>query len=180
MARRDGTLVVSTDRRAFAYFYESDIVCGSTADLGVVWTKKAEPSQTAWNIAISPNADFVALYMSETQGMGQPLAHYVQIFSGKDGRPIGKVPVDPLQSLAISPDGKLLAGVPRDPQRGWVSGTQPTLQISDVASGKKISTVVVDEFKMSNGELFPVNALFTPDGKNLVTSARSAKLWDVG
>jgi hypothetical protein len=179
LARRDGTLVVSVNRKAFAYFYESEIVYGGTADLNPVWVKKAEPAVTVWDIAISPNADFVALYASENQGLGQPQAHYCQILSGKDGSPIGKVPVEPLQSLAISPDGKLLAAALRDSQRGFMSGVQPILQVFDVASGKRLSTLAVDQFKAGNGELFPVTALFTPDGTNLLTSARTTKVWDV-
>jgi len=180
IARRDGTLVMPVNRKAFTYFYENDVVYGATADLSVTWTKKADPSVTIWNIAISPTADFVALYVSESQGMAKARTHTVQVLSGKDGSLVGTVPVDPLQALAISPGGKLLAAAQRDPQRGLVSGTQPTMQVFDVASGKKLSTVIVDEFKLSSGEMFPVTTLFTPDGKNLITSARSAKLWEVG
>ena len=177
IARRDGTLVMPVNRKAFAYFYENDIVYGSTADLGVTWTTKADPSVTIWNIAISPNADFVALYVSETQGMAQPRTHTVQVLSGKDGSLVGTVPVDPLQALAISPDGKLLAAALRDPQKGFVSGTQPTLQVFDVASGKKLSTVIVDEFKLGSGEMFPVNHPLHAGRQEPDHSARSAKLY---
>ncbi len=179
LARRDGTLVVSPNRKAFAYFYESEIVYGNTSDLGPVWMKKADPAITIWDIAIAPNAEYVALYASESQGVGQPQAHYCEILSGKDGGVIGKVPVEPLQSLAISADGKLLAAALRDSQRGWMSGVQPTMHVFDIATGKRLSTLTVDQFKAGNGELFPVNALFTADGTNLVTSARTTKVWDV-
>jgi hypothetical protein len=179
LARRDGSLVVSANRKAFAYFYESEIVYGGTADLTTAWMKRVEPEVAVWDVAISPTADFVALYMSETQGAGQPQSHYVQLYSGKDGSPAGKVPVEPLQSLAVSPGGKLVAAALRDAQRGWVAGVQPGLQVFDVASGKRISTLVVDQFKAGNGDLFPVTAQFTPDGASLLTSARTTKVWDL-
>lgn len=181
LSRRDGTLVVSASCKAFAYFYESDIVFGATADLTPAWTRKAEPAVTVWDIAISPNAEFVALYGSENQGAGQPQAHSVQILSGKDGRPIAKVPVEePLQSMAISPDGKLLAAAQRDSQKGWMSGVQPTLQVFDIASGKRLVTVAVDQFKVGNADSFPTTACFTGDGKLLLTCARTTKVWEVG
>jgi hypothetical protein len=177
LARRDGTLVVSTNRKAFAYFYESEIVFGLTGDLTVAWMKKMDPAVTVWDVSISPTADFAALYMSETQGVGQPQSHYVQVLNAKDGSPAGKIPVEPLQSLAVSPGGRLVAAALRDAQRGWVAGVQPGLQVFDVASAKRISTLVVDQFKAGNGDTFPVTAQFTSDAGNLLTSARTTKVW---
>jgi len=136
IARRDGTLVMPVNRKAFTYFYENDVVYGATADLSVTWTKKADPSVTIWNIAISPTADFVALYVSESQGMAKARTHTVQVLSGKDGSLVGTVPVDPLQALAISPDGKTVAFVaeyegPGEVYTMPVEGGLPTRQTWD-------------------------------------------------
>ena len=72
------------------------------------------------------------------------------------------------QSVAFSPDGKILASAGMD---GWSSGST---QLWDVASGKNTAT-------LKEHTSYVQSVAFSPDGKTLASGSRdkTVKLWDV-
>ena len=114
-----------------------------------------------------------------------PKPSRIDVYDGKDGYPLATIPVDADETIAISPDRTLLAAGQRLAMRGKVSGTQPTVLLFDITSGKKVATLIQDQFRGGGAEFiyagFGINGIvFTPDGRYLITSGLNTKVWKIG
>jgi FOG: WD40 repeat len=171
--RTEAPMVVSPDRKTFLCSYDNTVVCRRSKDLGIVWTQKIDQERMIWRLALSPDASLAAASAS----------NHVSVLDGKDGRELIRLPVDEAhEGLAISPDGKLLAIGLRVHLSGERSGTQPTVLLFDIASGKKLATLVHDQFRDGGREFLYANvdAFFLPDSKHLITSGLNTKVWEIG
>jgi len=181
--KTESPIMVSADRSAFVYTYDRNVVCRRASDLGMVWTRKTDPAMELWSAAISPKADLVAAYICDHTPVGFSKIHYVAIFDGRSGNELTRVVADGLESMAISPDGKLLAAGQRAPAHGQrLAGTEPTVRLFDIASGKEVSTLIQDQFYEGGRESYyaGVASWFTPDGRYLVTSGLNTRIWELG
>jgi WD40 repeat protein/predicted Ser/Thr protein kinase/tetratricopeptide (TPR) repeat protein len=89
------------------------------------------------------------------------------------GRDLGSFPAPDLTLMAVSPDGRSLAGIPRAPGLGGIGQAGPTeFKLWDAATGQELATFA--------GHDSPISTLaFSPDGR-LVDSADEMgllKLW---
>jgi hypothetical protein len=179
---REAPIVVSSNRRAFAYAYDSTVVSRSARNLEELWSHVGDPEQPVWQVGISADGEMVAAAAADTLYIGASMKHYVTVFSGRDGRVLTTIPALATESVAISPDGKILAAGQRIPLHDKkTSGTQPTVVLFDIASGKNVGTIVHDQFYEGGGEYLHagVKAAFTPDGKYLITSGLNTKIWQI-
>jgi hypothetical protein len=89
------------------------------------------------------------------------------------------------EAIAISPDGKLIAVGQKVAMSGSPSGTQPTIVLFDIASGKNVATLIQDQFRGGGGESlyagFELNGIiFTSESKHLITSGLNTRIWAIG
>jgi hypothetical protein len=136
--------------------------------------------------AISPDSAFVLVASSNNVDRRLP-AHrsLISMLSGRDGSVVTEFPFDGTEGVALSLDGSLLAAGYRVPLEGRRTGTQPTVAIIEVTSGKQIATIIQDQFRENGKEYLyagfnPNGILFTLDGKYLITSGLNTKVWRVG
>lgn len=170
--RTEAPMAVSADRGTFLCSYDNTVVCRRSADLQTKWTQKIDEERMLWRLALTPDGSLAAASAS----------NHVSVLSGKDGKELIRMPVKkPMEGLAISPDGKLLAvgyRIALPPKR---FGTQPTVLLFDIASGKKLATLIHDQFPDGGREFLyaGVNVFFLPDNKHLITSGLNTKIWEI-
>jgi len=192
--KTESDLMVSSDRKTFVYSVDNNVVCRRASDLGVKWTRQMKgtgetnPTAGPWRVAVSADGGLVAASIRGRPWAGQEPR--VDVYDGKDGTPLAAIPVDADEAIALSPDGRLLAAGKRVAMRGGKqaggrkSGTQPTVLLFDIASGKQVATLIQDRFRGGGGEFlyagFTSNGiLFTPDNKYLVTSGLNTRIWEI-
>ena len=95
------------------------------------------------NLVAVPGSDALQIWDAETGG------EVVTIPALKDAR-----------SLALSPDGKLLA-----------AGVNEVIKLVEIPSGREVDTLSVDPFLKS--------VAFSPDGKTVAAGGRNVMLWNV-
>jgi WD40 repeat protein len=146
--------LAAADEEGTIRFWTRDMVLGvRTADLTPhVWPGHKGPiTALAWN-----GGPVVA-----SSGVDQ----HLMLWSFPDGAALHTVTsTDTLRALAMSPDGKLVAG----------AGEDPSIRVWDVATGKLTATLT--------GHADWVQCLgFSPDGKILASGGqdRVVRLWDV-
>jgi len=173
---------VSADRKLLFYFLENAIVCRRTTDLSGLATIRTEEGLTAFP-TISARGDYFAASIAKGTLNGQFLHYthlYISVYDRDTAAEIARLPIDGKEGIAISPDGKTLAVVVREPgQRGEVS---PTVHIYDVASGTKLTVVVHDRIPKGRRQFLEAGCgvAFTSDGKYLITSGMLTKVWRIG
>ena len=130
------------------------------------------------NWAISPDDETVAIGARRFAPSMTLAAFYVEAVNARNGAVISKWHLDQ-EGLALSPKGRLMAiGTVQEVKEGW----QPTAHIYDVASGKKVATVVHDAAPRDKylGTSLSRGMSFTADGRYFVTSANNkVKIWEV-
>ena len=173
----------SVNRNKLVYTVDNAVVCRSTEHLATLWTRKTEADLVLWQTAISADGGLVAASNSNNV-TGQGRTCHVWIYSGVDGATVAQIPVDGTEGMAISPDKTLLAVGQSIALHGRKSGTQPTVLLFEIASGKKLATLIQDQFYGGGGEFlharFGFNGIqFSLDGKCLITSGLHTKLWEI-
>jgi hypothetical protein len=179
-------IATSLDRRTFAYGVDDRVIYRNTSDLSVIWNQPMVPSLKMWHATISPRGGLVAASSNDGYLDGPQMRRvqegYVGVFDASTGRAITRIYADATEGIAISPDEKLLAIGQRVFMPGKTSGTQPTVLLFDIASGKRVATMVHDQFREGGGEFLRagVSVRFTPDGKYLISSGLNTKIWEIG
>jgi WD40 repeat protein len=170
---------LSVDRSIFVYSYGRTLVCRQTKDLNILWTRKIEPPISARKI-VSPNGSFVAVAIADSGFRNKQKESYIDIYNGKTGAVITRLPLCGTDGLALSPDGSLLAvaDLQRDTNESeWVS----TVHIYDTSSGKRLTSIVHDRLKSKEVRTIYAGCTvhFTSDGQYLVTSGINSKIWKI-
>jgi len=178
----DATPVVSADRGTVVYGAGHQIVCRRTSDLRVLWTRQVEPEYSGvWSLALTPDASRLAAAIIGGSDLADKDKFYVGVYDGKDGSVRAKLPLNALQGVSISPDGRFIA----TPLQIKISErqVQPAVNIYDAASGNQIGQVTHPAVSVSGpgrSGSGPIGCEFTPDGKYLITSALDTKVWRIG
>jgi hypothetical protein len=187
LGKTEGPITISADRSTFVYTYDRNVVCRRTSDLGIIWSRATDPSLALWHATISADARLVAAYVCDFTGIGQARKRYVLILDGKDGSEVTRVSADGLESLAVSPERQLLAVgqrvLIREGKAGTgKAGTQPTVFLFDIKSGKQLAELIQDRFYGGGKEYLTagVDVRFMVDGKFLVTSGLNTRVWQIG
>lgn len=180
--RTETGIIVSVNRRAFAYGFDNNVVYRSADDLRVLWAQTTDPELMLWHVAISADGDLVVASVCEQNSPGAAEKYYVGVFDGKDGKELTRLRAEGTEAVAISPDRKLVAVGLRVPLLAKKSGTQPTVELFEIASGKRVATLIHDQFYGGGKEFLyaGVGVEFTPDGKYLITSGLNTKIWEIG
>jgi hypothetical protein len=176
---RDSGVFVSDDRKICLYGAGHSIVCRRTDDLSIIWTRQIEPRMFGVrSFSMTPDGGIVAAAVMDTMFVADQKDYYVGVFEGRNGTPVARLHLNGNESIAISPDGKLLAVGQR--LRLPTGEMQPTVAIHDMASGAQVGTVVHDRLYITGTKDFgndEIKCQFTPDGKYLVTSSIHTKVW---
>lgn len=171
---------LSGDRRRVAYTMFDSVCCHRTDDLSLLWAQRSDPFFIVGQLALSWDGGLAAVAEMDVSVK----RFRVRILRGEDGTEVARVGADASQGLALSPDGRTLAAAQQVGVPGDKMHLQPSVLLFDVASSRKIATLVQDKFPGDGrrGEflLSGFNAIqFTADGKRLVTSGRRVKVWDL-
>jgi len=183
--QRETFLMVSADRKTFVYTVDHNVVCRRTDDLGIKWSRETDPILGLSRVAVSAGGGLVAASLRSLPNIPATRPPRIEVYDGKNGTPIATIPADAGDTIAISPDGKLLAAGHEVAMQGRRSGTQPTVLLFEIATGKKLATLIHDQFRDGGAESlyarFGVNGvIFTPDNKYLITSGLNTKVWEIG
>lgn len=187
LGKTEGPVTLSADLSTFVYTYDRNVVCRRASDLGIIWSRETDPSLSLWHAAISCDARLVAAYVCDSTWIGQARKRYVVILDGKDGREVTRISADGLESLAVSTERQLLATGQRFPIREGKAGTgkagtQPTVFLFDIKSGKQVAELIQDQFYGGGKEYLTagVDVRFMVDGRFLVTSGLNTRIWQIG
>jgi hypothetical protein len=180
--RPDSGLTLSRDRRFLLYFFDSALVCRRTENLEVRWTHPLEAGLRAFPMAASAHGDYMAAAINKGYREGRferdvPL--YISVYDGNAGAGTARLQLSGKWGLALSPDGRLIAVVAREP--GIKGEILPTVHIHEVSSGRRLASVIHDRIKSGRRQFLEAGcgASFTPDGKYLITSGMITKVWRI-
>ena len=124
------------------------------------------------SFSMTPDGGIVAAAVMDTMFIADQKNYYIGVFKGRDGSPVARLHLNGFESMAISPDGKLLGVGQRIRLKS--GEMQPTVNIHDIASGTQVATVIRDRLRVGRKDFGndEINCQFTPDGKYLVTEYR--------
>jgi hypothetical protein len=185
----------AADRRTFVYSFDDTVVVRRSEDLEALWQCRVGTDRglSLTTSGISADGKLVAVGASHWEEKFEK--YYVVVYEGRkgeelarfpvDGDEVTRLPVDSIDRVAISPDGKLLAVGQRLHLDGEPSGTQPTVHVFDIATRKKVATLIQDQLRQGGARQESLISSFsciqfTPDGKYLVTSTINTKVWEMG
>lgn len=180
-----GGLFLSADRSIAVYSSNNALVCRRTPDLNVLWTRPFEGGLRPAQMAVSAQGEYVAAVVTRVFPAGEferyePL--YVSVYRIKDGVEIGRLPLKGEEGLtqggiALSPDGELIALVARENGKG--GEILPTVYLQEVASGRKLASVVHDHIMSGRRQFLDAGCTvsFTSDGRYIVSSGVLTKVW---
>lgn len=170
---------VSADRELLAYSFDDVLVCRRLEDLGVVWARQLDPQLKAHRVVLSAHGDHVAAALADDAFWYQQRAVSVAVYDAKTGAEVARLPLSGTEGVAVSPNGKLLAVVAREP--GKKNEEVTTVHIHDVSSGMRLASVVHALVKTRNPFLEGgCSVTFMPDGQHMISVARATKVWKIG
>ncbi|HEY1759725.1 MAG TPA: hypothetical protein VGG72_30420 [Bryobacteraceae bacterium] len=181
------SLVLTADRKVFAYGFDHTIVCRRTGGLDVIWTRQVAPELPygIGRLAISADGSRAAAAVVDMTFLDTQKQFYVEVYAGRDGATIARLPVNGYQALALSPRGDLLAvgtRVPDTRTRDILLG----LEVYKVETGRMIGSALhsrIPQGRFQNLDAsFAVHGVeFLSGGRFVVTSDNSAvRVWDLG
>lgn len=178
----DSGIRLSGDKNFAFYFFDNTLVCRRTENLEVLWTRPIEADLRPFPMAVSANGSYMAAAINRGVRDGQfehdtPL--YIEVYEGKTGTLAARLELNGYWGIALSPDGKLIAVVTREP--GKKGEILPTVHIHEVSSGRRLASIVHDHIKNGRRQFLHAGcgASFTPDGKYLITSGMVTKVWRI-
>jgi len=165
----------SADRKRVVYNVDHALVCRSTEDLSVIWTRPVEPDyyRGAWQVGMTPDGRWVVAAVYD-QSFLHPRKFYVGIYDGADGSILARLPISAAAGVSISPEGKLIAVGERVVLPD--GRIEPTVNVYDAMTGVKVGKVTHPSVAERYSLAF-ISGRFTPDGKYLVTAGRDTKVW---
>jgi len=170
----------SDDRKFVMYFFGSTLVFRRTSDLGVVWTRQFERGIRALPSGISARGDLVAatIVRGAIDGLFERYTQlYVCVYDGKTGAEVARLPLT--SRVSLSADGRLLTDAAREP--GKKGEVLATVHVYEALSGGMVASVVHDRIPKGRHQwgLSGCGARFTPDGKYMITSGMTTKVWRI-
>jgi hypothetical protein len=171
---------LSDDRSAVAYSFDHTLLCRGTSDLQVRWSRQVESGLSAFHVVLSARGDRVAAAIADSPIAYEQHVSYVAVFDGGTGADVARLPRSGTDGIALSPDGNLIAVVAREP--GQNGAAVPTVHIYEVSSGREVASVAHDRIKNGRHQFLEAGCTvaFTSDGRYLVTSGMTTKLWNLG
>jgi hypothetical protein len=175
MLSKEYGFMVSDDRRALVYAFDDLLLCRRTDDLRVLWTRRNEPPLQLRHLAVSATGNYVAASFTDNSSPHSPQATYV--YDGRDGSEVARLPQSGTGEIALSPDGRLLAGINYVPAGG--GDLISTVSVYHVPSGRSLASIAHDRTRKGRRQFLEAgcSVAFTPDGKYLVTSGVFTKIW---
>jgi len=172
---------VSDDRSTLAYSFDHTLLSRRTKDLQLLWERKTGFATYAQKVAVSAHGDRIAAAFSDNSISHLQKEYCVVVYDGKDGKEVAKLPITGTDGIAISPDGKLVATVELVYGKGYAS---PTVHIHEVSTGNEVAKLTHDVIKSRRHQWLESEAgcrvRFTSDGKYLITSGMTTKVWKLG
>jgi hypothetical protein len=179
-AAMDG-LKFSLDRRFFADTAGEHLLYRRCSDFGVVWTRVLDSSLQIWKLCVSANGDWVVAALNEPTLIENMKRWKVFVLEGRQGATVATLPVNGIQGVAISPDGKLLAVGEQERVKGWVEAYELWVSLYEIPSGKRVARLFHDRMPKRRGimdtDFFQNGIQFTADGKYLVSGGRNTRIW---
>jgi len=177
----ESDIVLSDDRKAFAYAVEDRLVCRDAADIVNVWSQKVGPNLILSLTAISADAGVLAVCAG--MGLESPDRNpRIEVFM-RDAGTSKQFPIAQLvNAIAVSPDNKLLALAQNLPKPGSKDITQATIILMDIETQKELTRVIHDDVRAHQNPDHSIRAnglRFTADGKYLVSSGLHTKIWEI-
>lgn len=171
--------VIAAEGKTFVHADHHSIVLRAVEDLSVIWTRDIEPELYGIRrLSITPTGNRVAAAILDFAVKGPQPLDYVGVYDGRDGTPLARLPLDGSEGMAISPDARFVA-IGRELK--GAKNIDLAVEIYDVASGHKLSTVLHDSVPPGRYQrlVATFGAIeFTSDGKYLVTSGNNlVKVW---
>jgi hypothetical protein len=169
-------LVISDDRKTLAYGFDDVLVCRNADDLSVRWTRSIEPDRRASQVAVTAHGTRVAAVITGDKS-NPSFVPYAAIYDGTDGALVTRVQLNKDGRIALPPAGNQIAIAAREPSGDGHTAT--TVRIYELPSGKTLALAV--HARVKNGRhswlLSDLVLAFTSNGKYLVTSGMSTKVW---
>jgi hypothetical protein len=165
----------SADRKRVVHQVDHTLVCRSTEDLSVIWTRPVEPDYHwgAWHVDMTQDGRTVVAAVIDQSAL-HPQRFYVGVYDGTDGSVLARHPISAAMGVSISPDGKLIAVGDRAVLPD--GRIEPTVNVYEALTGVQVGKVrdppVAEKYSRAG-----ISGQFTGDGKYLVTAGRGMKVW---
>jgi hypothetical protein len=165
----------SANRKRVVHQVDHALVCRSTEDLSVIWTRPVEPDYHwgAWQLDMTPDGQTLASAVIDQSAL-HPQRYYVGIYDGTNGSVLARLPISAAMGVRISPDGKLIAVGERVVLPD--GRIEPTVNLYEALTGVRVGKVSDSAVAVAYSRA-GISGRFTPDGKYLVTAGRDTKVW---
>ena len=165
----------SADRKRVVHQVDHALMCRSTEDLNVIWTRPVEPDYHwgAWHVDMTPDGRTIVAAVIDQSAL-HPQRFYVGVYNGTDGSVLARHPISAAMGVSISHDGELMAVGDRvELPDGRI---EPTVNIYEALTGVQVGKVtdppVAEKYSRAG-----ISGRFTADGKYLVTAGRDTRVW---
>ncbi len=173
--------ILSNDRKTFVDVRNSNVFYRRAEDLSVIWKQPfSDQMHPRWAM-ISADGSRAAVVLLDTYYIPNQHVCYIEVLNTKDGTQVARIPVNGHEGTAISPHGKLLAVSQQEMLNPKTRETRPTVNIYEVASGKRLTSITHDPLHPPGGPYIAnLSPQFTSDGKYLISSgADGTKIWKI-
>ena len=173
-------LSFSSDRSRLAYMFDGSVVCRRAEDLSVIWARQIEQGLRPQKLVLSANGNLVAAAISNSSFIEQQRKSYIVIYDGEEGRDLERFQINGANGIALSPDGRVIAVI--ENVAGKDGQLSPTVHIYEISSGKRLTSFEHDRIPSGRRQFLQAgcNVEFTSDGKYLITSGMTTKVWLLG
>jgi hypothetical protein len=180
---QDRQVIVSADRSKLIYASDRTMFCRDAETLDLLWTRANTPGFTyPLRPALSTQGDYAAVALVDTMFRDLQRNYCIEVLSGTDGTLIAKLPLNGIERVAISPDGKTLAVGERVERPNAARDCTLAVSLVDVATGKRLARLVHDRFQIKPHESLNSHfggLEFAVDGRYLISSSTKLCVWDM-
>ena len=171
---------ISDDRGTYAYSFDHTLVCRRISDLAVLWTHQIPPQLHARQVAVSADGGYVAVASADDAFYRVQQRNYqIAVYDGETGASVALLDLNGSDGMALSPDGRLIAVVAREP--GKKHALVPTVYIHEVPSGARLASIVHDAVKRGRRQFLESASwvAFTQRGSYLITYGAATRVWRI-